>query len=108
VEDLAANPLDRGTFTLYDADNAQRPIRTGKIDAIKNHIGNFYDCTLSRKQPLSDVVSQHRSVSVCHLGNIAMRLGRSLRWDPEREEFPDDGEANTRLAREQRKGFEVA
>ena len=53
-------------------------------------MGNLYDCTLSRKTPISDVVSQHRSVSVCHIGNIAMRLGRSLRWDPSAEEFVDD------------------
>ena len=107
VEDLASRPLDRGDFTLYWHDNLDRPIRTGKIDAIKNHIGNFFDCTLSRETPISDVVSQHRSVSVCHLGNIAMRLGRPLRWDPEREEFVDDAEANRWLRREQRAGFEV-
>jgi predicted dehydrogenase len=107
VEDLVASPFDVGDFTLYDADNRDRPLRTGKIDAIKNHIGNFYDCTLTRKSPISDVVSQHRSVSVCHLGNIAMRLGRPLRWDPEREEFVDDAEANSWLRREQRPGFEV-
>ncbi|HQK95825.1 MAG TPA: hypothetical protein PLD23_20165 [Armatimonadota bacterium] len=36
----------------------------------------------------------HRSVSVCHLGNIALRTGRKLHWDPVREEFIDDPEAN--------------
>ena len=107
VEDLATNPFERSEFQLYDNDNYDRPIRTGKIDAIKNHMGNLYDCTLSRKTPISDVVSQHRSVSVCHIGNIAMRLGRSLRWDPTAEEFVDDAEANTWLKREQRAGFEV-
>lgn len=108
VEDLTAHPFDRADFALYDADNHDRPIRTGKIDAIKNHMGNFYDCTLSRKTPISDVVSQHCSVSVCHLGNISMRLGRPLRWNPDAEEFVDDAEANTWLSREQRTGYEVA
>ena len=108
VEDLAANPLDRDAFQLYTSDNLDRPIRTGKLDAIKNHMGNLYDCTLSRKTPISDVVSQHRSVSVCHLGNIAMRLGRSLRWDPEVEQFVADAEADGWLRREQRAGFEVS
>jgi predicted dehydrogenase len=107
VEELATRPLEREEFSLYDFDNPDRPIRTGKIDAIKNHMGNFYDCTLSRKTPISDVVSQHRSVSVCHLGNIAMRLGRSLQWDPDAEAFVDDAEANTWLKREQRAGYEV-
>lgn len=107
VEDLATQPLDRGAFQLYGDDNLERPIRTGKLDAIKNHMGNFYDCTLSRKRPISDVVSQHRSVSVCHLGNIAMRLGRSLRWDPAAERFVGDAEADEWMKREQRVGFEV-
>jgi predicted dehydrogenase len=107
VEELAARPFERGEFSLYDSDNLDRPIRTGKIDAIKNHMGNFYDCTLSRRTPISDVASQHRSVSVCHLGNIAMRLGRSLRWDPEAERFVDDAEADGWLRREQRAGYEV-
>ena len=107
AEDLATNPFGRGDFRMYSADNFDRPIRTGKIDAIKNHMGNFYDCTLSRQTPISDVVSQHRSVSVCHLGNIAMRLGRPLRWNPEAEQFVDDAEANGWLKREQRAGYEV-
>jgi predicted dehydrogenase len=107
VEDLAQKPLPREQFKLYTHDNLDRPERTGKLDAIVNHMGNFYDCLQSREQPVSDVASQHRSVSVCHLGNIAMRLGRKLRWDPDAEKFPDDAEANTWLAREQRKGFEL-
>ncbi|QDT53724.1 Inositol 2-dehydrogenase [Caulifigura coniformis] len=107
VDELKARPLDRGDFTLYGADNLDRPIRTGKLDAIINHMGNFFDCVASRKRPLSDVVSQHRSATTCHLGNISMRLGRPLKWDPEAERFVGDDEANTWLAREQRKGFEI-
>jgi hypothetical protein len=45
----------------------------------------------------------HRSASLCHLGVIALRLGRKLRWDAAREEFPEDREANGYLAREMRK-----
>lgn len=107
VEELSSRPLDRGDFKLYGRDNLSRPERMGKLDAIKNHMGNFYDCTKSREAPISDVLSQHRSVSLCHLGNIACRLGRPLRWDPVAERFPDDAEANALLARPQRSGFEV-
>jgi hypothetical protein len=71
-------------------------------------MGNFFDCVRERKQPLSDVHGQHRSVSVCHLANISMRLGRKLTWNPDVEEFVGDAEANTWLQREQRKGFEIA
>jgi len=49
----------------------------------------------------------NRGVSTCHLGNIAMQLGRPLKWDPEKEQFIGDAEANGLLRREQRKGFEV-
>ncbi|MGH7129797.1 MAG: Gfo/Idh/MocA family protein, partial [Planctomycetaceae bacterium] len=107
VEELEDNPLPRENWTLYGSDNLNRPPRMGKLEAIENHMGNFIDCVRSRKTPVSDVESQHRSVSVCHLGNISMRLGRPLKWDPEKEEFPGDNEANGWLKREQRKGFEV-
>jgi predicted dehydrogenase len=95
-------------FALYDFDNFTRPERAGKLDAIVNHMGNFFDCIHSRRQPLADVASQHHSATTCHLGNIAMRLGRKLAWDPIAEQFPHDAEANQWLKREQRSGFEVA
>lgn len=107
VEDLASNPLPRESLNVYDFDNHDRPERAGKLDAIINHMGNFFDCVHARKKPVSDVESQHRSVSTCHLGNIAMRVGRSVKWDPEAEQFPGDAEANSHLSREQRSGFET-
>ncbi len=107
VEALKTSPLNREDWQVYNFDNLDRPARAGKLDAIINHMGNFFDCVEARRTPVSDVESQHRSVSTCHLGNISMRLGRSLKWDPEKEVFPDDAEANAMLGREQRKGFEV-
>lgn len=107
VEDLKTRPFGRDDFQIYAHDNHSRPERMGKIDAIKNHMGNFYDCTRSRETPISDVVSQHRSVSLCHLGNIAMRVGTKLKWNPETEEFLDAPAANKLLRRDQRKGFEI-
>ncbi|MDA1212151.1 MAG: Gfo/Idh/MocA family oxidoreductase [Planctomycetota bacterium] len=107
VEDLKANPLPREKFSVYENDNLTRPERRGKLDAIINHMGNFFDCVSERRQPVSDVVSQHRSVSTCHLGNISMRLGRSLKWDAENEQFVDDREADSYLMREQRAGYEI-
>ncbi|MBN2293097.1 MAG: hypothetical protein JXM70_11765 [Pirellulales bacterium] len=49
----------------------------------------------------------HRSISVCHLTNIAHLFGRRLRWNPEQEQYIDDVEANTYLARPRRKGYEL-
>ncbi len=107
VEQLADDPLPRSEFKLYPHDNLERPKRMGKLDSIINHMGNFFDCIRTRNQPISDVASQHRSVTTCHIGNISMRIGRPLKWDSQREEFVDDPEANTWLSRPQRKGFEV-
>ena len=87
VEDLAARPLAREKFTVYDNDNPDRPECAGKLDAIVNHMGNFFDCIRARKPTISDIESQHRSVSTCHLRNIAMKLGRPLKWDPKTKRF---------------------
>lgn len=107
VDQLESQPLPREDYRLYDFDNLDRPPRAGKLDAIVNHMGNFYDCLLTRKTPVSDVETQHRSVTACHLANIAQKLGRTLRWNPMLEEFTDDAEANRFLSRPQRTGFEV-
>ncbi len=107
VEELASNPLPRDKFKAYDFDNLDRPERVGKLDAIINHMGNFFDCVKARRTPLSNVECQHRAVSVCHLGNIAMRLGRKLQWDPDKEQFVGDAEANGWLRREQRKPYQI-
>lgn len=108
VEQLAAAPLPRDAFQAYAADNLSRPERSGKLDAIINHMGNFFDCVESRRPTLSDVESQHRSISTCHLANIAIRLGRELQWDPRAERFVNAADADKLLTRQQRAGFEVA
>lgn len=100
--------LPREKFTLYANDNLERPARMGKYDSLINHVGNFFDCIESRKVPISDAMSQHKSAITCHIGTISMRLGRPLKWNPEKEEFVDDKEANQWLSREQRKGFEIS
>ncbi len=108
VEDLVRSPLPRESFRLYDFDNLDRPPRSDKLDSIVNHMGNFFDCIKVRKRPISDVESQHRSVTTCHIGNIAMWVGRPLKWDSQAEQFIDDSEANSHLQRSQRPGFEIA
>lgn len=59
-----------------------------------DHHGNFLECVRSRKTPAAPAEIGHRSATICHLGNIAMHLGRPLRWDPEKEEFIGDDHAN--------------
>jgi hypothetical protein len=72
-----------------------------------DHMQNFFDCIKSRKQPISDVFSHHRSVSACQLCNIAMLLKRKVRWDPGREDFVGDDEASAMLRRTQRKPYTI-
>jgi len=107
AEDLADNPLPPEQYKLYAHDNPARPPGSGSGQATACHMGNFFDCVKTRNTPLSDVRSQHRTVSVCHLGTISMRLGRRLKWDPEKERFVGDDEANTYLTREQRAPYQV-
>ena len=68
-----------------------------------DHMGNFFDCVRSRNQTICEPEIGHRSASICHLGAIAIRLGRKLKWDPKSEKFVGDKEANSFLAREMRK-----
>ena len=51
---------------------------------------DFLDCVKSRKDPYFPVDIGHRVSTVCHLANIAIKLGRKLKWDPEQERFSDD------------------
>ena len=73
----------------------------------KYHMQDWLDCMKSRKTPLADVEIGHRSISVCHLANITRQLDRRLRWDPEAEHFLGDAEANDKLTRRRRKGYEL-
>ncbi|MEE9602459.1 MAG: hypothetical protein V3V75_04080 [Thermoguttaceae bacterium] len=68
---------------------------------------NFFKCIEDGKLPLSDVYTHHRVLSSCHLCNIAMRLGRKLRWDPVREDFIGDEQASAMRAREQREPYSL-
>jgi hypothetical protein len=71
------------------------------------HMQDWLDCIRSRKRPVADVEIGHRSVTVCHLANIARAAGRPLRWDPSQEQFIDDAQANSYLDRPRRAGFEL-
>ena len=68
------------------------PIGPGEVHLYesKNHAGNWLECIRTRKRPICDVEVGCRSVTVCHLGNIAYWLGRPLKWNPEKEEFVND------------------
>ena len=96
VEDLANRPLPEG---------AVEKVYGGKVS--ENHSANFIEAMASREQPISDVWSHNRSIEICHLANIAIRLNRGLKWDPKSREIVGDPEANAFLGRESRKGYEI-
>ncbi len=96
VEDLKSNPLP---------DGALEEVYCGPISA--NHTANFIEGMKSRKQPISDVWSHNRMLEICHLSNIAIRLGRALNWDPVKREIIGDDQANSFLSRENRRGYEI-
>ncbi|WP_182868096.1 Gfo/Idh/MocA family protein [Rhodopirellula sp. JC639] len=97
IEDLSSHPLDK---FLFDSLRKGRPVMP--------HMENFYRSCRERGAGISDPASHIRHLNVCHLANIAMRLGRNLRWDPASQTVMDDQAANEWLVREQRNGFEVS
>ena len=96
VEDLRENPLP---------EDAIEKVYGGKVS--ENHTANFIEAMRSRRQPISDVWSHNRMLEICHLSNIAMRLNRELTWDPVQREIVGDDQANSFLARDYRKGYEI-
>jgi len=106
--------VNRGKITGKPIEDLQaRPLPDGAIEAVyggkvsENHTANFIEAMQSRKQPISDVWSHNRMLEICHLSNIAMRLGRELQWDPTQREIVGDAQANAFLSREYRQGFEI-
>jgi predicted dehydrogenase len=71
-------------------------------DQFEPHVRNFVDCVKSRATPVSDLASSHRSTVPCHLANISMKLGRSLRWDEHKQDVVGDAEASKLLTKEYR------
>jgi hypothetical protein len=96
--------VNRGALSSKPEEIIQKPIGADEIRLYesRNHYANFLECVKSRKLPCCDVEVGHRSVSVCHLGNISIRLGRPIRWDPASEKIIDDEEANRWLFRPMR------
>ncbi|MDV6031657.1 MAG: Gfo/Idh/MocA family oxidoreductase [Phycisphaera sp. RhM] len=106
--------VNRGKIVGRPVENlVQHPLPEGAIEAVyggpvsENHTANFIEGMKSRKQPISDVWTHNRMLEICHLSNIAMRLGRELNWDPDKREIIGDDQANSFLSRESRKGFEI-
>ena len=80
--------IDRGGFTFTPAEKGAQPTRVkATVEQTVEHVRNFLDCVKSRKTPNGDVYVGHRSAQASHLGNIAWREKRRLKFDPVEEEI---------------------
>jgi predicted dehydrogenase len=102
--------VNRGRLTAEPQELADYQLKEGDVRLYEssNHHENFLACVKSRELPICDIEIGHRSATVCHLGNIAIRLGRKVQWDPAKEQFVGDDEANTWLSRPYRAPWTLA
>ena len=102
--------VDRGKIESNPAEIAQgRRSSRGDVHlyASKNHHENWLDCIKTRELPICDVAIGHRSATVCHLGNIAVRTGRKIRLGPGGGAIVGDAEAARMLSGTYRKPWEL-
>jgi predicted dehydrogenase len=97
--------VDRAHIEASDSRLIDEPLpaTATRLAVSTDHILNFLECIRSREKPSCDANIGHRSATVCHLGNIAIRTGESLRWDPHAEHFVGSDRANALLSREMRR-----
>ena len=92
---------------LPPPDKQEQELWSGDGHVARPHLENWLEAIRTRGETNAPVEVGHRSVSVCHLANLARRLNRSLEWDPVMERFVRDDEANGLLSRPRRNGFEL-
>jgi predicted dehydrogenase len=95
--------LKPGSSSEYRMERKQ----TNVSDATALHAANFVECVRNRKTPNGEIQHGHRAAIVAHLGNIAMKTGKKLRWDAQREDFLDAPEASRLLSRQARKPWDL-
>ncbi len=102
--------VDRGKIDASDQQLLYSPLPADAVLLYKSdhHMGNFIECMRTREQPICDAEIGHRSATMCHLGAICLTLGgHKLGWDPVKEEFKDNREANALLRRDARSPWRI-
>jgi predicted dehydrogenase len=104
--------VTRGAIKASKPELLETPLPDNALRLHKSddHMGNFFECVRSRKQPICEVEIGHRSISVAHLGVLSIRLKQPLKWNPDSEEFTGENakEANPWVAREMRKPYDYS
>jgi len=104
----------RGRYKASSPELTAEPLENAKVQLYRSedHAGNWLQCIKERRDPVAHAEVGHRSVTVCHLANIARwvseitgETGEKLRWDAQREQFTNSPEANRFLHRPWRKAY---
>jgi predicted dehydrogenase len=100
--------VSRSTIKASSDNLLKEPLPDGaeRLYVSNNHMGNFLECLKTRKPTICPAEVGFRSVTVCHMGVIALRTGKKLKWDPVAERF-DDAEANQWLSRPMRSPWKL-
>ncbi len=104
--------VTRGTIEITLNGEKQDAAKVGsggtiKLKESKGHHANWLECIKSRELPVADVEIGHRSATVCHLGNIAIRHGKKITWDAAKEQIVGDADAAKWLTKEYRKPWKL-
>ena len=101
--------VDWNSFKTHPESLVDSVIGPDEVHLYKSldHKRNFLDCIKSGRDPITPVEVGHRSASVCHLANIAMRLHCKLQWDPDKERFINNDQANRLLSKPLRAPWNV-
>lgn len=91
--------VNRGKITASDPKILEEPLKSDatRLEVSDDHMGNFMECRRTGKKPICNAGVGGSSVIVCHLGAVALRLGRSVNWDHEAKQFVQDDAAAHRL-----------
>ncbi len=104
---------NRGVLEVSDADLKAKLEDANFLSSLPelyqstDHHRNFVECVRTRELPICDVEIGHRTATACHLGNMAIRLGRKIRWDASQERILEDAEAQGMCERPYRKPWSL-
>ena len=105
----ADDQIPRVTFSgrpALDAPSRTEPVKDEGYEQVRDqfvpHVRDFLDCVKTRRRPASDLASAQRTATACHLANVAMRVGRVLRWDEASNDVVGDTEASALLTKSYR------
>jgi hypothetical protein len=101
--------VDRGNLVSYPESIVREPLRSDEVRLYhaESHSGNFLECVRTRKRTICNENIAHRSASALLLGGVVKQLNRPLKWDPMKEQFLNDDEANRMLSIAQRPPWRI-